>query len=433
MRRCGVGPWLATVVAGTYVLFGPVVDDILWAFQIGFTLSMVLGLSQMLLADHDGDIDRRDWYGLALGGLALLTSGQAPPLILATGIAVLWRRGWRQAAFHTVPLGIIYGIWYVLAGASLHSLEVTDGVTIPSATVGDVGHFVWTAALSLFESVGHFPIIDYALFALLVVGSVLAWRSTSGAARARRLGMPVGLLTGAAVGMIVAAPARFWISPDAAAASRYVGVTVAMGLPLLAVAGDALIRRWRYLSPVIFALFLIPVPWAVASLTPRGLPNGAYYRSLKAWVSTLPTVPGFNQVPAWVEPNSTSAFGTPDLTVGWLREAARQGKLPAPGKINPFAATEVPIQLGVAERGGRTPSGLTCTTSTRPMALDPHLGDVWRLGSDLQVSLRAGTKAGGLPLTFTPNRKEALIQITLPNLKLLVSPAAGMKSFRLCT
>ena len=70
MRRCGVRPWLATVVAGTYVLFGPGRDDILWAFQIGFTLSVVFGLVQMILSDHDGSIDRRDWIGLAFGGLA---------------------------------------------------------------------------------------------------------------------------------------------------------------------------------------------------------------------------------------------------------------------------------------------------------------------------------------------------------------------------
>ena len=65
MRRCGVRPWTASLVAATYVLFGPGVDDILWAFQIGFNLAVVFGLAQMILADHDGPLDRRDWLGSA--------------------------------------------------------------------------------------------------------------------------------------------------------------------------------------------------------------------------------------------------------------------------------------------------------------------------------------------------------------------------------
>ena len=57
------------MVAASFVLFGPGEDNILWAFQIGFAGALVLGLTQLMLADHDGPIDRRDWLGL-LAGLA---------------------------------------------------------------------------------------------------------------------------------------------------------------------------------------------------------------------------------------------------------------------------------------------------------------------------------------------------------------------------
>lgn len=63
MRRAGVGPWLATICAGVFVLFGPGEDNILWAFQIGFAGALVLGIVQLLLADHDGPFNRRDWAG----------------------------------------------------------------------------------------------------------------------------------------------------------------------------------------------------------------------------------------------------------------------------------------------------------------------------------------------------------------------------------
>jgi hypothetical protein len=215
MRRCGVSPWVATVAAGIYVLFGPGSDDILWAFQIGFTLSVVLGLGQMLLANHDGEIDRRDWIALALGGLALLTSGQAPPIILASGLAVWWRRGWRPAAIQTVPLGIIYAVWYVWAKAGFQYLTDSNGRTIRPITSGEFVHFLWTALIGLFAALGHFLVVDWVLALMLVAGLAVAWVSTRGAERAQRLGMPGGLLIGAAVGMAAAAPARYWLSSDA--------------------------------------------------------------------------------------------------------------------------------------------------------------------------------------------------------------------------
>ena len=67
MRRCNVNPWIATAAASVFVLFGPGEENIIWAFQIGFTGTLVFGLSQLLLADHDGPFGRRDWFALGFG------------------------------------------------------------------------------------------------------------------------------------------------------------------------------------------------------------------------------------------------------------------------------------------------------------------------------------------------------------------------------
>ena len=58
MRRAGVRPWIATVAAGAFVFFGSGAENILVAFQITFVGSLVFGLAQLLLADHDGPLDR---------------------------------------------------------------------------------------------------------------------------------------------------------------------------------------------------------------------------------------------------------------------------------------------------------------------------------------------------------------------------------------
>ena len=66
MRRAGVDPWIATIVAGVVLFFGAGAENIMYAFQITFTGALAFGLGQLLLADHDGPIDRRDWFGLCL-------------------------------------------------------------------------------------------------------------------------------------------------------------------------------------------------------------------------------------------------------------------------------------------------------------------------------------------------------------------------------
>src|SRR4029078_6788207 len=77
MRRAGVGPWIASAAALLFLCLGSGRQNIVWAFQIGFVGSLVFGLAHLILADHDGPLDRRDWFGIAFGLLGLLRSGVA--------------------------------------------------------------------------------------------------------------------------------------------------------------------------------------------------------------------------------------------------------------------------------------------------------------------------------------------------------------------
>jgi hypothetical protein len=51
LRRAGVRPWLATLIAGGFVVFGAGGENILVAFQITFGGALVFGLLQLVLAD----------------------------------------------------------------------------------------------------------------------------------------------------------------------------------------------------------------------------------------------------------------------------------------------------------------------------------------------------------------------------------------------
>ena len=116
MRRYGVGPWLATVLAGVLVLFGAGREDILWAFQIGFTGSIALMYVQWVIADRDqAPIDRRDLLGVVCGILAVASSSPSIPIVAALSVTLLIRRGWRASVLHAAPPTAAYLLWSLLA------------------------------------------------------------------------------------------------------------------------------------------------------------------------------------------------------------------------------------------------------------------------------------------------------------------------------
>ena len=93
MRRVGVRPWTATVVACILVFFGSGYQNIVLPFQMTLVGSLVFGLVQLLLATRDRPdmraVDRRDYYALAAGAAALMCSGVGVSMVVAVGVAVL--------------------------------------------------------------------------------------------------------------------------------------------------------------------------------------------------------------------------------------------------------------------------------------------------------------------------------------------------------
>ena len=58
--RAGVTAWTATILAGMLAVFGSGWENIVFAIQLSYNLSLLAFLVQLLLIDHDGPPDRRD-------------------------------------------------------------------------------------------------------------------------------------------------------------------------------------------------------------------------------------------------------------------------------------------------------------------------------------------------------------------------------------
>jgi len=369
MRRCGVNQWVALLPALALLTFGTGNEDIVWAFQMGYTGALALGLVQLLLADHDGPIGRRDALALAAGFGALLCSGIGVTTVFVVGVACLLRRGWRAAALQTVPLGLFYLVWVVAAKP--------DGPANPfhDSTSGVIRHVVdWDMAEArhTFLDLGHFAIVAAALALMLVVGLWLAWRPVGLGGVRRRYSTIVALVAGAVAFATLSGYGRWFFGSDYSAQPRYVYLAAALVLPAVGVAADALIRRWRPLIPVIVALLVIGVPANIEAFN-HMFPNATYPTAAQQYLVAV----GESPLAGQVDPNTVlRPAGYPGLTVGWVARAVRQGWLP-PTTVPPAVAAQTPLELGVAQAKEARPAGGHCQTVITTMDLKLSKGSVF--------------------------------------------------------
>lgn len=331
MRRCGVGPWIATAAATLFVFFGAGAQNIVWGLQASLTGALVFGLVQLLCADHDGGVDRRDWFGLAAGLAALACSGVALSIIGVVGVAVLIRRGWKPMLFHVGPLAGIYIVWSRRYNNDAHL----------SFRVGPL--FRWSARgiSATFDALTQVPFFGWLLATMLVVGLVLAFRSTAGTWR-QKAGIPVAFLVGVIGFEVTNGALRLSVGIPAAAESRYLWVVGALLLVPLAVAADAIARRGATFGALAFVLLLVGVPLNIAHIGDAfgdtdsflgGVDHTAYQRLIEE----LPRHEAAQQVPQSLLPDPTR---NPWVTVGWLR--ANERKL---SRAQPSAAEDAAVRL----------------------------------------------------------------------------------------
>ncbi len=352
MRRAGVRPWTATVFAGAFLFLGAGAENILVAFQIAFVGAFVCGLVQLLLADHDGPLGRRDVIGLVAGLAGLMFSGVAITMVVIVGMAVLvrrGRRGWRAALFHTVPLAVAYLAWSQLApkGRSPNVYK--------SRSLRQIVEFVIVGVRSSFGGLGRVVGLGAAFGLLLVVGLVLMLRTRGARALRGSAAAVTALLAGALVFLVVTGLARsgqpailravHGTGPDRAKESRYQYLVVAMALPAIALGADAVTRRWRRLAIPVLALPLVSLPWNLHVLehySPR-------YRTLpfeRTQVLSLPHVALVSQFRHSHVPVPLPRLAAQGLTIGWIADSA--SALPSPGRVDASQLATTTLRFALA-------------------------------------------------------------------------------------
>ncbi len=255
-RRAGAQRWVATAVAAILLFYGPGFLSIQHPVQITQNISLAAGMFHLLLADHPGRFNWRDWLGLLLGAVGLMSSGVAPVLVMVVGVVVLIRRGWAAALFHTVPLGLAYLFWYLTKDPTVGKLY-QDFYQSADYDLGSHARFVGSGITATLESLGPPLIGAVVVVGILAGGLWLAVRRPRPGAPPGRLVAPITLALGAVFYLGLVGHQRSALPGYHDFSHHLYNVAILLG-PALAVAADAIARWHRWAAALTIVLLLAP-------------------------------------------------------------------------------------------------------------------------------------------------------------------------------
>jgi hypothetical protein len=311
--RAGVAPWTATILAGMFVVFGSGWENIVFAIQLTYNLSLLAFLVHLYLIDHDGPPDRRDAFGVIAGLVAVSSSGFGPFFIVGTLLFTVFRRRWLAAAIATLPTALASAWWWLVwgqdpAGDSSRTLSVVPGYVNRGLSA------VFQAMTSTASLVG---------ISLIATLAVVLWRQRDPRANDLLLSLAVtATLMYIGVGI-----ERGGFGVESAANSRYVYMGAALLMPAFGVAVDQLARLG---SPVLWAgrlLLIGAIAMNASALRTNGnewANRAAGERNVLELVATSPSLSTIN-------PSIAPLPFSPDVRIPDIAE------LVADGAIHPHA------------------------------------------------------------------------------------------------
>lgn len=421
MRRAQVRPWTATAVAVPMVLLGSGFEDIIWPFQITLVGSLVFGVGHLLLADHDGAFNRRDWLGLLCGLAAILCSAVGVVMAIVVGFATLLRRGWRPAFLHSVPLIGLYVVWLVtVARHDYRTAQRAHG----TATASQAVHFVNGLIGNAFRALGQNPVVSVAFGILLISGLLVSLRSVGRREMRATAAASLGLLVGAVAFAVTTGVERAtWAPPSQ---SRYLYAMVFMIVPALGIAVDALMRRGRVITIVVLVLLGATIPGNLRALTNYVDQQKGTQGLFRAMILTLPRIPSAGQAPDATIVHT--GLAPCEITMGWLLDGAESGRIPRPARINAVEIANDELYLSLVVKPvcphqpalpAPTPIVERCVQLAKPVAVRLTRGEVITL------------KRGDIRLTNeSPSRTETypmIIGATTASMRIVATAAISLR------
>jgi hypothetical protein len=379
MLRVGVTPFVATGLAAVFIVLGSGYANIVWAFQIGFVGSMVLGWLMVLSACT---VRWNPWRLVGtwvLAVAALMCSGTGTTMVALATFAALAERGWRRAlAVMSVPAAVFLA-WYIPIGrqqTAALSLETTP-------------KFVGLGLARSFSTVfgSHRGLVGTLILLAIVAAVLVRLRE-----HPRRTALAALALASAFLFFVIAGLGRSALG-TATTSTRYVHEAIALGLPAIGLTLDMipmLVRRIRPSSRGLAAASLVVVGILVLWMGVTNVKQLRHGVRLQASGSAHlrqqldATVTMMNSGQAFF-PDAQTAQGSPYMSAEQMAHMVRTGWFPPPKSVNRALALRQRAALQVAMNPKRLPS----------TAFAPRTGELTGAGVTPAGSCELVTPTGG--------------------------------------
>jgi hypothetical protein len=371
------GALLGLVAAATILVLGRGAENILWAFQVSFLLSVLFGLAAWLLVDRPGPGVARPAAAALMLLLSLMSSGVGPFFVGAVAVEMLLdarRRRWLAAL---VPPVAAYLVWFLAIGRA-HSTVLRSPYSLEAvrSLLTYVPFGIGAAVAGLFGLALKYS--ELGLVALTAV-VVAAWGPTRPRPSSRAVAAVAGLLAEfVLIGLV-----RAQFGDVEAGSPRYVYIAAIFLLILVSEAAGELPWRgaWRAAPLVLAGLALA---WSGYHLLTAAQDREALFVRQKAELQTLWALrdaPDLNRA-AIVEPEtmpqvSVEAYFDSRARVGSpLREVGFDDLRSLPDSAVDRELVQV-LRFGVVSTSA-TPPATGC------VGVDNALGYMDQLGHDGQ-------------------------------------------------
>jgi hypothetical protein len=325
LRKAGAPLGVAALVALGVTVLGAGAENLVWAFQIGFTLSLATALAVVLVLGFGDRSRREDWLAASLLVLGVASSGIGFAGLAGAVVALVLQRDWRRLTRVAGPAAVIGVAWLLIYRGAITDSHGSPSIT---ETVLALPRYIGTGLTSALNAVIGFGIgVGFAALVAVIIALVV-WFGGHWPAPIS-VSMPLAAAAAMYVSTGIARAQQFGI--EQATASRYThigGVLLTVGLGSALVSSQAFRRHWRHPA----TRFIMIGALCVATLVHvAGVREFAYNRA----GLTEPTRHGVVAAILAIESDETSGFipwaqpvpRNPDVSAESLAAALESGQL----------------------------------------------------------------------------------------------------------
>lgn len=329
-RRRQVSAWTTTMVCSLLLILGSGWENLIFAIQICYTLSLVTFLAQFLLVDHDGGVDRRDFIGSALAVVGMMSSGFGPIFLVGVVILLALRQRWKALLVAAVPQAVAY-LWWLLSWSSDKAADARPD------NRSQLPAFVVRGVSATFEGLTSLPGLSG--IAIVATTAVAIRSGIDSRTRTTVLALfGTVLVMFSAIGF-----QRLGFGVQIAASSRYVHMAAVVIAPAFALMLDHLRRIGREARLAGLAVVAVAGGVNVSVLREQSVQWSVASRHEQA---TMALIAG-SGLASTADPNRFPFVNSPDLIVGAIPFLIDEGAIVARVPVTDSEVQQVRSALGL--------------------------------------------------------------------------------------